>query len=122
MTNKKIDIWVRFALYFIPLIVGVWGYCKYLGSPQSTGFSNISTIFNTIESGLTWVHNGVFSGFYNWVKVNIFSNNMSTIQNFLFDICFYFVYVEILLLFKNVLLFIIRIANEMIERGAQIGK
>lgn len=117
MTNKKIDIWFRFILYFLPLIF-IIGYVLIF---KSTGGShNPSTIaYNTYElfKDLTYVP--FISDFFTWFKNNVINTQLTNIA---FLYCYYVIFVEFALLLKNVLIFIIHVANNFIERGAELGK
>lgn len=117
MTNKKIDIWFRFIMYFLPFFLMI-GYFVYLRTGQ------VSTTPYTILSSLNALINDIgnisfVSPFYQWFKDNIVNIQLT---NFVLLYCFYIVFVEIALLMKNVLVFVIHLANNLIERGAEIGR
>lgn len=117
MTNKKIDIWLRFTLYMIPIfvIVGYFIFNKGVGgnTQPSNILSNMNSLFTDIGNS------SLVSPFFTWFKNNIIDTKLT---NYVFLYSFYVLFVEIALLIKNVLLFVIRVANQMIERGVEIGK
>lgn len=128
MTNKKIDIWLRFILYTIPLIavfIVLWNYLKN-DHLTTINFNEVRSIFNNINDWLRFTKssNSIFKPFYDWFMTNIIRDSSPDTFFIVFVIqyCFYLLYVEISILFKNILLFIIRVANQMIERGSEIGK
>lgn len=118
MTNKKIDIWLRFILYMLPFMVIVLRFAYYK-SGLTTSMPSLDIVFNYLGSFESLRNTSFVNSFVSWFENNITFN--SHIINVLYYM-FYLLFVELCLLFKNVLVFIIYMANKLIERGMGIGK
>lgn len=96
MTNKKIDVWLRFILYFMPVLfvaVELW-----LVGRNGT-IQTLNDVYTMLNNSLSWTNTSLFTGFTNWIHTNISISNVCL--DFLLYYVYYLVYVELVLLFKK---------------------
>ena len=115
MTNKKIDVWLRFILYFMPILyvaVELWLVGRN-GTTQS-----LNDVYTMINNSLSWTDTNFFNGFTSWIHTNIAISNVCL--DFLLYYMYYLVYVELFLLFKNVMLFLFKVADDFLHKGVEL--
>ena len=118
MTNKKIDTFARALFYFMPImttiiitLVGI----RAGGYEFIPSFEDICSDYNYYMS---WT-NYLFTGFTTWLNTNLIGSNSDIALTLIYTI-YYFIIVEFLLLIKNVMLFIFRVAEKWLHKGVDL--
>lgn len=110
LNNKKIDLLVKLVMFMFP-----WLYCLFIAiSTESTTLTSFEQVLVNIFQGMQL---GIFENFAIWFSDNITSSGLVVLMLFY---AFYLVFVEFIILFKNCLVWLFKVANDFIERG--VGK
>ena len=117
LDNKFIDRLFRLNLYLIPFFIGFYLMVAYkqAGATGFTALTDFMDNFNTYFTSIPF-----FSGFVTWIDTNL--THGVIIFNFVFSYALYLVLVEFAILFKNVLLYLFKVANVWLEKGVNLDR
>lgn len=111
LSNKKIDMILKLIFYLLPVLFVLFTALATESTTKVDLWTDFINWFTNLEQTT------IFSGFFNWFKNNLTTN--TTILTIL-KYSFYVVFVEFVVLFKNVLIWVFRFANNLIERGLNV--
>lgn len=109
LSNRKIDLFIKLVFYLLPLI-----YCMFIA--LSTESPTMTSFLTPLVQWFDGIMNegSLFQEFGLWFANNITSSNGVILVLYY---TFYLVFVEFVVLFKNILTWIFKLANNLIERG-----
>lgn len=110
LNNRKIDLLLKLVMYFLPL---VYVLIISIGTKATSWDSSVvSSMFGSLFLGMS---DGFFSDAILWIRTYLTYN--VPILDLVTIYMFYVLLVEMLILFKNFMIWIIRFANDFLERG-----
>lgn len=116
LTNKFIDKVFRLILYTLPFAIGFYLMVVYKQA-GADGYTALNTWFSDFNGYFSNIP--IWSGFMTWINENLTYNVV--LFNYLFNYAFYLVIVEFAVLFKNVLVYLFKVANGFLEKGVNMG-
>lgn len=109
LSNRKIDLIVKLFMYTFPFF-----YIVVVSLGTKATEWNSSHLEHILNDMFQTIPNGFFNDFVNYFTSNISDNGIVLLMLYY---AFYIVLIEFVLLFKNVLVFMFKVANNLIERG-----
>lgn len=108
LNNRKIDYILKLMFYLMPVLY-IFIVALATESPTLVNFtSQLNAFIGDIGNSF------IFADFVEWFTTNLSTNNGVI---FVLNYSFYIVLVEFVLLFKNILTWLFKVANQFIERS-----